>query len=387
MIQQIPGISAIIPAAGLSTRMHKYKPLLKLGNLTIVEQTITILKKSGINDIIVVTGHNRDQIEPVIQRAGARPVFNKNFKTGMLGSIKTGVNALSSQCNGFLLLPVDIPLIRPSSIKTVISAFNKTREHIIIPRFNDEPGHPPVIPAWLRPQILNLEEDSNLGTLLLSLKQHIKKQTIHDQGIVMDADTQDAYEKLKKRHRTIDIPNKKECYSIIHANLQKDKNIQSHVKLVAKTAITLASAVKLQAGKKNRQNPDINLDLIYAGALLHDIKRKEVNHAAKGARYLLSLGFPKVANIVAQHMDLTLPLSEHLTETQIVYFADKLCNSAIIDLDYSKRFNKKIMQTPRVENIILKRYEHTQHIQSRIEKLTGKSIASILNIHSKNPAY
>lgn len=403
MIQQTPGISAVIPAAGLSTRMHKYKPLLKLGNLTIVEQTIAILKKSGISDIIVVTGHNREQIEPVIQRAGARPVFNKNFKTGMLGSIKTGMNALSSQCNGFLLLPVDIPLIRPSSIKTVLSAFNKTREHIIIPQFNDEPGHPPVIPAWLISQILNLEEDSNLGNLLLSLKQHIKKQTIHDQGIVMDADTQDAYEQLEERHRTIDIPNKQECDSIIHANLQEETDIQSHVKLVAKTAITLASAVKLQAGKQNRQNHDINpninldinpeikvdlnLDLIYAGALLHDIKRKEKNHAAKGARYLLSLGFPKVSDIVAQHMDLTLPFSNHLTETQIVYFADKLCNGAKIEIDYSRRFNEKIKQTPHAKNTILKRYKHTQHIQSRIEKLTGKSIAFLLNIHSKNHAY
>lgn len=392
MIQQIPGISAIIPAAGLSTRMHKYKPLLKLGNLTIVEQTISILKKSGINDIIVVTGHNREQIEPIIQSAGARPVFNKKFKTGMLGSIKTGVNALSSQCIGFLLLPVDIPLIRPSSIKTILSAFNKTREHIIIPQFNDEPGHPPVIPAWLRSQILNLEENSNLGTLLLSLKQHIKKQTIHDQGIVMDADTQDAYEKLKKRHSTIDIPNKKECHSIIHANLQKETNIQSHVKLVADTAITLAMAVQKKIDKKKRQNldfnPNLNLDLIYAGALLHDIKRKEENHAAKGAGYLLSLGFPKVADIVAQHMDLTLPLLDSLTETQIVYFADKLCNSADIELDYSRRFNEKIRQSQNskndIKNIILQRYKHTKLIQTKIENICNRSVKSILQDNSDN---
>ena len=394
MIQQIPGISAIIPAAGLSTRMHKYKPLLKLGNLTIVEQTITILKKSGINDVIVVTGHNREQIEPVIQRTGARPVFNKNFKTGMLGSIKTGVNALFSQCNGFLLLPVDIPLIRSSSIKTVISAFNKTCKHIIIPQFNGEPGHPPVIPAWLIPQILNLEKDSNLGSLLFSLKQHIKKQAIHDQGIVMDADTQDAYEKLKEKHRSIDIPNKKECYSIIQANLQKERNIQSHVKLVAKTAITLAMAVQKKIDKKDRQsldfnpnlNMDLNLDLIHAGALLHDIKRKEANHATKGAGYLLSLEFPEVANIVAQHMDLTLPLSEHLTEIQIVYFADKLCNGANIELDYSKRFNEKIRQTQNskidTKNIILQRYKHTQLIQTKIENICNKSVKSILQDNS-----
>ena len=385
MIKKNLEISAIIPAAGLSTRMHSYKPLLKISNSTIVEHTIDSLKQCKIRDIIVVTGHNHEKIKPVILKAGARPLFNKNFKTGMLGSIKTGVQALSSQVDGFLLLPVDIPIIRPATIHNLISVFKKTGEHIIIPQFNGEPGHPPIIPAWLIPKILNLKHPSNLGTLLLSLKASQKIHTVHDQGVLMDADTKEAYESLKTKYASIDIPDTKECQSIIHANLKEEQNIQRHIKLVAKTAVALAKAVQAKTVQKKlnqgqTDNTDLDIEMIHAGALLHDIRRKEANHAEKGAQYLLSLGFTKIADIVAQHMDLTLPLSEKLTETQIVYFADKLCNGCNLepDLNYSNRFQTKIKQTPHAKNIILKRYEHTKIIQARIEKISGRSVKSIL---------
>ncbi|MEN8212314.1 MAG: DVU_1551 family NTP transferase [Thermodesulfobacteriota bacterium] len=379
MSRQTSVISAVIPAAGLSTRMHKYKPLLKLGNLTILEHTIKLFKKCNIADIIVVTGHNRDKVEPIIKQNGAKHVFNKDFKTGMFGSVKTGVKNISPGSSGFFLLPVDIPLIRESSIHSLTARFKKNPEHIIMPEFNKESGHPPLIPAWLIPEILNLKTDSNLGKLLLSHKDSQKTQMVHDQGILMDADNKKAYEDLKTRYQTIDIPDKKECHSIIHENLKGEKSIKAHVELVAETAITLAREVQVQPSEYETQEYTLDINLILAGALLHDIKRKEPNHAAVGAQLLLSLGFEKVADIVAQHMDLTLPITDYLTEAQIVYFADKLCKGARLEFNYDKRFKERIKQTPHARNTILKRYEYTQLIQARIEDLVKKPVKSILS--------
>ena len=378
---QTPVISAVIPAAGLSTRMHKYKPLLKLGNLTILEHTIRLFKKCNIADIIVVTGHNREKIEPLIKKNGAKPIFNKDFKTGMLGSIKTGVKKISSKSSGFFLLPVDIPLIRESTVHSLTACLKKNPEHIIIPEFNKEPGHPPFIPAWLIPKILNLKTSSNLGKLLLSLQDYQKRQIVHDHGILMDADNKKAYDDLKIRYQTIDIPDKKECRSIIQENLKGEESIKAHVELVAKTAITLAREVQAQPVEHETSKYTLDMNLILAGALLHDIKRKEANHSTVGAQLILSLGFSKVADIVSQHMDLALPLTDHLTEAQIIYFADKLCNGAKLDFNYAKRFKEKIKYTPHAKNITLKRYEHTQLIQARIESLVKKPVKSILSRH------
>jgi molybdenum cofactor cytidylyltransferase len=384
-------ISAIIPVAGLSSRMHQYKPVLKLGNLTLIEHTIGVLKQCNISDIIVVTGHNSEKIQPIIQKTDAIPVFNTDFKAGMFSSIKRGIKKISSQTQGFLLLPGDIPLIRPASIQAMIEAAKKNPKNIIIPYFKKVPGHPPYIPAWLIPDILKLKNDSNLGTLLLSLKKHQRRQVVHDQGILLDADTKKAYCVLKKKYISIDVPDKKECDSILHANLKAEKKIQAHVKLVAETAMAIAKSIQARAlqtktmqmtsGQNKPDHIDLDMNLIYAGALLHDIKRKQNNHAKEGAKYLLNLGFPKLADIVSQHMDLSLPLSDYLTEAHIVYFADKLCTGASLepDLNYYKRFQNKIERTPHAKNIILKRYEHTRIIQTRIENIIKKPLKSILS--------
>jgi molybdenum cofactor cytidylyltransferase len=379
-------ISALIPAAGMSTRFEQYKPLLKLGSDTLIEKVILLFRQSGIEDIIVVTGHNNEMIEPLITQAGAKAVFNPNFKTGMLSSIQRGVRALSPRSAGFFLLPADIPLIRPATIHALMSSFDgisddlRTSGKIIIPQFDGADGHPPLIPAWLISEILSLGADSNLGDLISRQKQK-KIVQVHDRAILMDADTQSDYERLQEKYNKIDIPDRQECQSIINANLEGEEAIKAHLQLVADTSVRLAEAVEsAQAKQRQLRNITIDLDinLIMAGALLHDIKRKEKNHAGAGAQLLLSLGFPKVADIVSRHMDLATPLPAHLTEVQIVYFADKLCNSASLELDYGRRFKEKMGKTPEGRGKILRRYENTRHIQARIEAASGRSVQSIL---------
>jgi molybdenum cofactor cytidylyltransferase len=379
-------LSALIPAAGMSTRFEQHKPLLKLGSHTLIEKVILLFRQSGIEDIIVVTGHNNEMIEPLIRQAGAKAVFNQNFKTGMLSSIQTGVRALSPRSAGFFLLPADIPLVRPATIHALMSSFDDisddliTSGKIIIPQFDGEAGHPPLIPARLISEILSLGADSNLGDLISRQKQK-KIVQVQDRAILMDADTQPDYERLQEKYNKIDIPDRQECLSIINANLEGEEAIKAHLQLVAETSVRLAEAVEAaQAKQRQVQNVAIDLDinLIMAGALLHDIKRKEKNHAGAGAQLLLSLGFPKVADILARHMDIDTPLPAYLTEVQIVYFADKLCNSASLELDYGRRFKEKMEKTPEGRGKILRRYENTRHIQARIEAASGRSVQSIL---------
>lgn len=399
--------SALIPAAGLSRRMHHYKPLLELGSLTLIEKVIVLFQECGVKDIVVVTGHNRERVEPLIQKSGARAIFNPDFRSGMLSSIQRGVQALSPQSGGFFLLPADIPLIRPSTIHTLISSAlsaslaapsdiaessdsygdvkSSSRVIIpepIIPQFNREDGHPPLIPVWLIPEILSLSGDSNLGELLMSRQK--RAEQVHDRGIMMDADTWSDYELLKQRYQTLNIPDSQECQSIINATLEGEEIIKAHLNLVAETALKLAEAVKAEQKIRQPHNinaaiyPDLDLNLIMAGALLHDIRKREKNHADAGAKFLLSLGFPGVADIVAQHMDLNCPLPAHLTEAQIVYFADKLCSSTTLELNYGERFKEKMAKNPDGKNEIARRYEDTRQIHARIEAASGRSIRSIL---------
>lgn len=138
-------VSAVILAAGFSSRMKDFKPLLPVGGTTMVEAAIHLFKANQITDIIVVTGHNSGLLEPCVKNAGARPVFNPDYASGMLTSIQKGIKNIRPNHSGFFLLPVDIPAIRPSTVYRMIQAFQTTADHVIMPYFDATPGHPPLL--------------------------------------------------------------------------------------------------------------------------------------------------------------------------------------------------------------------------------------------------
>lgn len=100
-------------------------------------------------------------------------------------------------------------------------------------------------------------------------------------------------------------------------------HIVRHSELVADVALLIAS-------KLNSSGQQLDLALVEAGALLHDItktmsiKTRE-NHAETGGELLASLGYPAVANIARQHICLDPGPSDPntVTEAELVNYADK----------------------------------------------------------------
>nr|WP_321401539.1 NTP transferase domain-containing protein [uncultured Desulfobacter sp.] len=362
-------LGALIPAAGLSSRMGRYKPLLPLGRSNMIGTVIELFKTAGIHDIIVVTGHNHDRLAPVVEAAGARPLFNPDFESGMFSSIRTGVAALPSGIDGFFLLPADTPAIRPATLDLIQKQFEAAKDKLIVPAFKGETGHPPLIPARMIPFITGAGPDANLRQILFSDPNRIIQLPVPDRGILMDADTPEGYDQVKFKYDRLEIPDELECRFIIDRELADTPAIRAHLDRTCETALTLTRAL-------GSSGYDFDIDLIQAGALLHDIKRKEKHHAKAGSRFLQQLGFRKIADIVAVHMDLTP--GPQLDETQIVFFADKLCRGDQLEPDYPGRFQEKANQLPHAKKEIFKRLEIAQLIHARIEAAVGRSIGEIL---------
>jgi molybdenum cofactor cytidylyltransferase len=361
-------ISAVILAAGFSSRMKAFKPLLPVGGKPMIQRCIDLFSDNGITDIFVVTGHHRERLEPVIRDAGACPVFHPGFASGMLGSIQQGVAHIRPWQAGFFLLPTDIPAIRPATVARMIQKFQSDPHRIIMPCFNGLSGHPPLLPCDLKDRILALEEPSTLRDLMASEKDRTETLAVHDRGILMDADDKDGYTQVQNKIQFLEIPDREECLSIVDQELPEAHPIRDHLAQVAMTALKLAHAV----------SDPVNVDLVIAAALLHDVKRRKKNHAAAGAALLQDLGFPRVAEVVDQHMNIELDPHAPVRETELVYFADKVCNGPHLDLNYHPRFRHCLEKMPWAATSIWKRYENTRHIQARIEASAGQSITEIL---------
>ena len=105
-------IVAIVLAAGFSSRMGAFKPLLPFGERTLVDHVVTNLRAAGVERIHVVTGFQADALAPELTRLGVTRAHNPDFAAGMFSSVQAGVASLPADADAFLLAPVDVPLLR-----------------------------------------------------------------------------------------------------------------------------------------------------------------------------------------------------------------------------------------------------------------------------------
>ena len=135
------GISAILIAAGESTRMGCPKPLLSWHGLTLVEYQIQSLIGGGVSEVVVVLGSQADLISPYAKGPLVRCVVNPDYRLGKTTSIRAGIRAVDPGNDGVLLLAVDQPRT-PDIISTVIQAHIGNNALITSPRFSREVGPP-----------------------------------------------------------------------------------------------------------------------------------------------------------------------------------------------------------------------------------------------------
>ena len=136
-------ISAIIPMAGLSSRMKAFKPLLPLGKRSILETSINLFKQNGIADVMVITDHRSADLEGRVTAMGATCIHNPDFHQGMFSRILTRVRNLKKDCDAFFVLPADIPAIWANTIQEMLGAYRNGIEKILYPGFDGLEGHLP----------------------------------------------------------------------------------------------------------------------------------------------------------------------------------------------------------------------------------------------------
>ena len=103
------GVSAILTAAGESTRMGSPKPLLSWKGTTLVEYQVRCLLDAGCSEVVVVLGHAAEMVEPHVVGEHVRHVLNPLYRQGKTTSIKAGLGVVSDDADGILLLAVDQP--------------------------------------------------------------------------------------------------------------------------------------------------------------------------------------------------------------------------------------------------------------------------------------
>ena len=136
-------IAALILAAGRSTRMGANKLLEVLHEKPLVRHVADAARASNANDVIVVTGHERQKIEAALSGANFLFVHNPDYVDGLSTSLKAGLNALPKDCDGAVILLGDMPLVSADIINALVTAApHDTSKCAVVPVVNGDWGNP-----------------------------------------------------------------------------------------------------------------------------------------------------------------------------------------------------------------------------------------------------
>lgn len=367
-------LGAIILSAGYSSRMNGFKPLFPVQGEYAVKRCIDLFKNAGIHNVVTVTGYRSDELIPFVREYNSDYVINENFKEGMYSSAVCGIQKLIqiSDISAFFLLPVDICAIKVCTVQKLMHIYEKNPDHIIYPFFDGEKGHPPLIPSAFIPEIIE-SRGRNFGIrgVLENHRDASVDVKVPDRGIALDMDTKDDYEKICEYAKYSYAPDDKEI-KCIYEICSVPPNVIEHCMKVAE--LSVKTAVLL-----NEKGAGLDMHLIKSSALLHDIAKGQTNHALLGKNIMQQYGYPKVGDIIGEHMDINLESDDSISEKEIVYLCDKMVKGTKI-VTIEERFDiakEKFKGKPDIIELAFERIKKAAIIKSKAEKISGIKIEEI----------
>ncbi len=371
-------LDAIILASGFFGRVSEFKPLYPFGDGTLIEHFLKLLHPLGLRETLVVAGHQADRLKEHLDGTDCRVVYDDFFHLGFYRSVQAGVASLRSDSEGFILLPIDVPLVRPETLLQLMEIFDTSEADVVFPSFGGVKGYPPIIAATVKSHLLDWHGKGALKGALDDFTSRHPKQVqtvpVADEGILLSMDTDADYRKLRQRLPRQGLPSLRESQEILHL-AKTPQWATRHGQVVAAVALGIGGAMNV-----GRNGNALDLEQIERAALVHDLAKGLPRHEVEGGRILLKMGFYQIANIVAAHEDLLLSDTAPISEWEVVYMANKLINGINpVTLDeYFQDMLERYPDDEKARGQLVSRMENARIVQKRIESEIGFSLYDLV---------
>jgi CTP:molybdopterin cytidylyltransferase MocA len=193
--------SAIVPAAGSSTRMGRPKLLLPYRDTTVAGALLDSLRAGGVERIVLVAAAGDALLQELARSAGVELAINERPERGMLSSILAGLEALGgaeaieASARPLLVTPGDLPAIVPGTVRELIEALDRGPAPLAVPAYRGKRGHPIAIASSVVRDLPGL--DPTIGLRQLLDRHPVLELAVDDAAVITDVDTPADYESLR----------------------------------------------------------------------------------------------------------------------------------------------------------------------------------------------
>ncbi len=191
-------ISAIVLAAGRSTRMGRPKPIVRIGERPLLAHTLSSLRRSRAGQVVVVLGYEAELVRREVPLVGTTVVLNPDYETGMSTSIQTGIRAADPSADGFLIVLADQPFVSSTTIDSLLDRWTPTGPKILIPTYHGVRGNPVLLDQSLSSEVQTLSGDIGCRAIFDDHPDETVEVPVEDPGILFDLDTPELLEALQK---------------------------------------------------------------------------------------------------------------------------------------------------------------------------------------------
>jgi len=194
-------IPAIVLAAGESRRMGgRPKANLPLGERdTFLTRIVRTFLDAGVDDVVVVLGHDADQVAAAFVASGlaARLIVNREFAGGQFTSVLAGLRAVDRPGVAAVLLTlVDVPLVTAQTVRAVLDRYRETGAPIVRPAHGSRHGHPVLLDR-------TVFDELRAGDAAAGIKPVVRRHAsprgdveVDDAGAFLDIDTPEDYARV-----------------------------------------------------------------------------------------------------------------------------------------------------------------------------------------------
>ena len=187
-------IGGVLLAAGQSRRMGRTnKMLVEVDGAPMVIHAARALLESGASPIVVVLGHQPEQVEKTLAGLDVRFVRNPDYAGGLSTSLRAGLAALPDSCDGAVVALGDMPGVRAENIDMLIDAFDPVSgQSIIVPTYNGKRGNPVLWARRYFDDVSAVSGDVGGRHLIGANADQVHEVPTDNAGVLIDLDTPEA---------------------------------------------------------------------------------------------------------------------------------------------------------------------------------------------------
>jgi CTP:molybdopterin cytidylyltransferase MocA len=191
--------AAVILAAGRSSRFGRPKALLPADSsgITFIARLVESFRAAGVREVLVVGRPEDLQLREAVHAAAAQFVVNADADRGQLSSLIAGINAADSpDVDAVVAMPVDIPLVRPDTIATVLAAFARGPAIVARATHQGRHGHPVIFGRGVFDELRRADPNTGAKAVVHAHASDVLDVEVDDPAVLRDIDTVRDYREL-----------------------------------------------------------------------------------------------------------------------------------------------------------------------------------------------